>query len=168
MGMYRPATTCEAVRTSIARVVRRLQNSPRLLATLVLVLLCLSWVYIGRRTGDDGGVGGGRVAPMVMVAVLDMTRDSGEGRVIDNVLENRLEYAKAHGALSRLDDSDGVGYELAVYNATEFTRYDESERVWTKLAALRDAMNAYPQTEWFWYLDQVHPPIDLESRQYTR
>jgi hypothetical protein len=99
MGMYRPASTREAIRTCIARVVRRLQNSPRLLATLVLVLVFLSWVYIGRRT--DGGVVGRRVAPMVMVAVLDMTRDSGEGRVVDNVLENRLEYAKAHGTLSR-------------------------------------------------------------------
>jgi hypothetical protein len=108
MGMYRPATTREAIRTCIARVVRRLQNSPRLLATLVLALLLLSWVYIGRWTSGGGGVvGGGRVAPMVMVAVLDMTRDSGEGRVIDNVLENRLEYAKAHGTFPRLDVTDG-------------------------------------------------------------
>jgi len=36
-------------------------------------------------------------ASVVMVGLLDMTRDSGEARVIDNVLENRLEYARAHG-----------------------------------------------------------------------
>jgi hypothetical protein len=33
--------------------------------------------------------------------------------------------------------------------------YAEKERVWVKLAALRDAMDQYPNSQWFWYLDQV-------------
>src|SRR5579862_6543019 len=48
-----------------------------------------------------------------------------------------------------------LGYELVIYNASEFRRYSESERSWVKLAALRDAMAQHPHSEWFWYLDQV-------------
>ena len=88
--MYRPRTR-NSLRVWIARIPRRLQNSPRLLVSLLFALLLFSWVYIGRtRRGIAGG------ASVVMVAVLDMTAQS---RVIDNVLENRLEYAGTHGTL---------------------------------------------------------------------
>ena len=91
--MYRPRTR-DSLRMWIARVPRRLQNSPRLLVTLLFALLLFTWVYIGRaRRGMAGG------ASVVMVAVLDMTGQSSEARVLDNVLENRLEYARAHGTL---------------------------------------------------------------------
>jgi len=55
-----------------------------------------------------------------------------------------------------------------VYNATQFTTYSESERVWTKLAALREAMNEYPHSEWFWYLDQVLPPPHQKQSHLIR
>jgi len=91
--MYRPRTR-NSLRVWIARIPRRLQNSPRLLVSLLFALLLFSWVYIGRtRRGIAGG------ASVVMVAVLDMTAQSDEARVIDTVLENRLEYAGTHGTL---------------------------------------------------------------------
>ena len=48
-----------------------------------------------------------------------------------------------------------IGYEMAVYNSSEYPMYSEDERVWIKLAALRTAMTEHPRSEWFWYLDQV-------------
>jgi hypothetical protein len=48
-----------------------------------------------------------------------------------------------------------VGYEMVAFNSSDFPIYPESERVWAKLAALRKAMELYPHSEWFWYLDQV-------------
>jgi galactosyl transferase GMA12/MNN10 family len=46
---------------------------------------------------------------------------------------------------------------MVVYNSTDFPQYTSSEREWTKIAALRDAMFSLPHGEWFWYLDQVSP-----------
>jgi hypothetical protein len=46
---------------------------------------------------------------------------------------------------------------MAVFTTSDYPMYSESQRVWVKLAALRDAMEQYPRTEWFWYLDQVSP-----------
>lgn len=47
------------------------------------------------------------------------------------------------------------GYGFVAFNSTDYPMYSESEREWVKLAALRDAMNRFPNFEWFWYLDQV-------------
>jgi galactosyl transferase GMA12/MNN10 family len=48
--------------------------------------------------------------------------------------------------------------------------YSESERVWAKLGALRDAISQYPRSEWFWYLDLVKspksPPVLLVECNY--
>lgn len=46
---------------------------------------------------------------------------------------------------------------MAIYNSTAYQMYGPNERVWVKLAALRDAMAQFPHAEWFWYLDQVNP-----------
>ena len=48
-----------------------------------------------------------------------------------------------------------IGYEMVAFNSTDFPMYSENDRVWAKLAALRKAMDLFPHSEWFWYLDQV-------------
>jgi len=48
---------------------------------------------------------------------------------------------------------------MAVYNSDDYRPSEEGEQVWSKLEALRDAMDEFPNTQWFWYLDQVRPPI---------
>lgn len=53
---------------------------------------------------------------------------------------------------------------MAVFNSTDYTAYSESEGVWVKLAALRDAMSQYPRSEWFWFLDQVTLTLTLTQR----
>ena len=50
-----------------------------------------------------------------------------------------------------------AGYGMAVFNSEDYPMYSEAESVWIKLAALRDAMDQYPHSQWFWYLDQVFP-----------
>ena len=51
-----------------------------------------------------------------------------------------------------------IGYEMAIYNSSEYPMYSEDERAWVKLAVLRDVMAEYSESEWFWYLDQVFTP----------
>jgi len=63
-----------------------------------------------------------------------------------------------------LDMATDADYELAIFNASDFTNYNENEQNWVKLAALRYAMALHPRSEWFWYLDQVLPvPRNLTS-----
>ena len=142
-----------------------LQRSPRLIAGILISLILLTLLFWGRRTEVVGNH-----VPVVLVAVLERMEIAEQIRMTQKVLENRLDYANAHGKYcllffgTRVDGPCDVGYELAVFNSSEYTMYSESERVWVKLAALRDAMSLYPKSEWFWYLDQVKsltsPPVD--------
>ena len=50
-----------------------------------------------------------------------------------------------------------------MFNSTDYTAYSQSEGVWIKLAALRDAMSQFPRSEWFWYLDQVTSTLKLKA-----
>jgi hypothetical protein len=75
-----------------------LKNSPRLIA-IVLVSMCLLgyWRLTGPPVVD-------RRVPVVLVALFDQSQTAEQGPIIEKVLENRAEYAKAHGTpLTRLD-----------------------------------------------------------------
>jgi hypothetical protein len=151
---YRPVGARESIRHWITRVIRMIQNSPRLVIALIVSICILTFLFWRGRTGQYAH---GNHVPVVLVIVLDGTRIEEQGRIIDKILKNREEYANAHGcacAMRRLI----IGYEIAVYNSSEYPMYFENESVWIKLAALRDAMTEHPESEWFWYLDQVFTP----------
>ena len=89
---YRPVAARESIRHWITRVVR--MNSPRLIVSLIIsifLLTCLFW------RGHRGQRVDGSHVPVVLVTVLDGTRIEEQRRIIDKVLENREEYANAHG-----------------------------------------------------------------------
>src|SRR5271170_924674 len=91
--MYRPVVRGN-VRQWIRRMSRSSQNNVRVLVAVVVTFLFLSVVVWRRGTGEQVFKQG----PVVLVAVLERKDASGEDvRIIDRVLENRSEYADAHG-----------------------------------------------------------------------
>jgi hypothetical protein len=89
---YRPAAAGESIRHWITRVVR--MNSLRLIVSLIVSIFLLTFLFWRGPWGQR--MGRSRV-PVVLVTVLDGTRIEEQRRIIDKVLENREEYAHAHG-----------------------------------------------------------------------
>ena len=90
----RPVAARESIRHWITRVVRIIQNSPRFIVALFVSILLLTILFWRGRSGqhvDENHV------PVVLVTVLDGTSVEEQGRIIDKVLDNREEYANAHG-----------------------------------------------------------------------
>jgi mannan polymerase II complex MNN11 subunit len=79
--------------------------------------------------------------------------------VIKNIIENRIEYAKAHG------------YGLYVRYVQDFKQYYSTSNTgsssWAKLMIARSALLAFPKAKYFWYLDQtaliMNPLVDIEA-----
>lgn len=92
--MYRPAIRGN-VRQWIRRISRSTQNSVRLWVAVVVTFLVLSMLLWRRGPGGEVFNQG----PVVLVAVLERKDAAGDDvRIIDRVLENRREYADAHGS----------------------------------------------------------------------
>jgi hypothetical protein len=90
--MYKPAPR-DSLRLWLTRMLRTCQSSPRLAATALLVTCFLTWMLWGR-TGEIVYVH----PPVILVAVLNHTDSAGEEvKILDKILENRWEYADAHG-----------------------------------------------------------------------
>lgn len=146
---YRPANRA-SIRHYMNRIWGTCQSNHRVLGIVVVALILLIMVFWGRTTKETT-----HHPPVVLVAVLEDTDGAGEEvKILDKILENRWEYANAHG-MNVYSLQLTLDYELAIFNASDFTQYTEAERSWVKLSALRDAMTLHPHSEWFWYLDQV-------------
>lgn len=92
--VYRPARRGN-VRQWIRRISRSTQNNVLLLVAIVVTFLVLNMVLWRRGTGGEVFKQG----PVVLVAVLERKDAAGDDvRIIDRVLENRREYADAHGS----------------------------------------------------------------------
>jgi hypothetical protein len=91
---HRPVAVRESIRHWITRVIRMIQNSPRLAVGLIVTILILTFLY---RRGHLRQYVDGNYVPVVLVTVLDGTRIEEQGWIIDKVLENREEYVSAHG-----------------------------------------------------------------------
>jgi len=91
--MYRPVA-----RNSLRRqITRTCQSSPRLTIVAIISLLILTLLFW--RGGRSKRVIDGHQFPVVLVAVLDTSRPD-QTSIIERVLENRREYANAHGLFS--------------------------------------------------------------------
>lgn len=89
--MYRPSAK-DYIRHWITRITRTCQNSPRLILAIPISIFLLTLLYWGGMSGRNVDVYG----PVVLVVVLDQTAGD-QGGIIDKVLENRADYALAHG-----------------------------------------------------------------------
>ncbi|KAF8534398.1 galactosyl transferase GMA12/MNN10 family-domain-containing protein [Trichophaea hybrida] len=111
---------------------------------VIMVFVLLRSLSGGERPAD---------APhTVMVLVLNRTSHSTD--YINKIVENRQEYAKAHGyGLFKKEASDYAG--------------GKTPSGWARIPAIRHAMSTYKYSEYFWYLDQdaiiMNPSLSIES-----
>jgi hypothetical protein len=83
----------DSIRHGLSRIMRTCQGNQRVFGVLVLFLLLCMILLWGRRRGESD-----LYAPVVLVVVLDERDAVGDQvRIIDKILENRWEYASAHG-----------------------------------------------------------------------
>jgi|SRR5579862_2200900 len=91
--MYKPVTK-ESIRYWINRMKRTCQTNQRVIGVLVVVILLVTILFWGRRKEDVDN----HASPVVLVAVLEDRDAAGDDvRILDKILENRWEYANAHG-----------------------------------------------------------------------
>ena len=95
--VYRLPFTTDSIRHWITRIIRLRQNSPRFVVVLTISILIFTFLFW---RGYSGQYVLGRHVPVVLVTVLDATSIEEQGQIIDKVLENREEYANAHGTPS--------------------------------------------------------------------
>ncbi|KAF8471984.1 galactosyl transferase [Kalaharituber pfeilii] len=89
---------------------------------------------------------------VVLVTVLDRKKYSAE--YLEKVIENRKEYAEAHG------------YGLFIRDLTDYDM-GTAPAGWARIPATRHAMSLFDESEWFWYLDQnsiiMNPSLGIQS-----
>jgi hypothetical protein len=94
LDMYKPKAR-NSLRHWAIRAIKQVQSNPRLTAAGILAFFVLTVLFWGRTaTPNVSHV----QMPVVLVAVLERYDALGdEVRIIDKILENRYEYAMAHG-----------------------------------------------------------------------
>jgi len=90
--------------------------------------------------------------PVVIVTVLDPDNYSKE--YINNIKENRIEYAKKHG------------YTTFFPTVTDYD-LNGSPNSWARVPAVRHALTKFPYSTYMWYLDQnsliMNPDLTVEG-----
>ncbi|RPB28068.1 hypothetical protein L211DRAFT_855693 [Terfezia boudieri ATCC MYA-4762] len=119
---------------------------------LVLGLLAILFVALKLWGSGHGLMRPGDAPEVVLVTVLDRKKYSEE--YLAKVIENRKEYATAHG------------YGLFIRDSTEYDINDAPDG-WARVPATRHAMSVYSYSEWFWFLDQnsiiMNPSTKIET-----
>lgn len=93
---------------------------------------------------------------MVMASATIGSGDKKAASYLQKVMDNRKEYARYHGYKF-------VAKTLRPGSSSKTTKGEVDG--WSRLFALREALEEYPDSEWFWYLDQdaiiMAPQISL-------
>ncbi|KAK9478705.1 galactosyl transferase GMA12/MNN10 family-domain-containing protein [Lipomyces japonicus] len=121
-------------------------------AVVVGIVLLIVYVVSGRLAGGSGKRANG--PSVVLVLGLDNTKYKDD--YLGKVVENRKEYADAHG------------YGLYVrYNSDFKALLGSSGPEWAKMPLMRAALEENPGATYFWYLDQnaiiMNPNLRLED-----
>ena len=99
LDMYKPRAK-NTLRHWTARAIKRSQSNPRLTAAGILAFFVLTVLFWGRTSTNVAS----SQSPVVLVSVLERYDILGdEVRIIDKILENRYEYAMAHGNAAWFD-----------------------------------------------------------------
>jgi mannan polymerase II complex MNN11 subunit len=99
----------------------------------------------------------GPTSPKI-VLVTSLDADSFTSDTLSRVLNDRKQYAQTHGygLYARFAQEYGEKYTRAFYPTS-----------WAKVSVARAAMHAFPDAEYFWYLDQnaviMNPKTSVES-----
>lgn len=139
--MYKP-------RASRGPLLRR--SRVKFLALCVLGICSVVFIIQKIIRGSSGPPPGTPQA--VLITVLDPGTHS--KRYLDNIRENREQYARKHG------------YTAFFPTANDYN-LNGAPKSWAKLPAMRHALTKFPHSEYFWYLDQnaliMNPGIAIEE-----
>lgn len=98
------------------------------------------------------------------VLVLVLNAEGNRKPYLDKIVDNRREYAHAHGY--GLFVRKTTDYERPSLNANEEGE-DLLSNMWARVPAVREAVVAFPHSEWFWILDQdaiiMNPVLSLSA-----
>ncbi|ANB14955.1 Mnn11p [Sugiyamaella lignohabitans] len=104
----------------------------------------------------DGGKHG--PSPSVVV-VMGIDYEKYKPDYLTKIIENRVEYAKAHGY--------GTYMRFVQEFKSHYSDSSSSSSSWAKLDIMRAAFLAFPKAKYFWYIDQsaliMNPLIDIEQ-----
>lgn len=99
----------------------------------------------------------GSTSPKI-VLVTSLDADGTSFATLSRILNDRKQYSQAHGygLYARFAQEYGEKYSNAFYPTS-----------WAKVSVTRAAMHAFPDAEYFWYLDQnaviMNPKVSVES-----
>lgn len=115
----------------------------RWIYVLILFVLAILLLRRGSVSTDDRVYAG---APLVLILATHTT-NHGEKKAapyLHKVIENRKSYAQQHG------------YQFVIKNLQQYSDKDGHPLAdgWARLFAIREVQEEYPDSEWFWYLDQ--------------
>jgi mannan polymerase II complex MNN11 subunit len=126
-------------------------------------------IFISRMLADKGRISLG--SPPVVV-VTPLKPDGHSKEYIEDIKDNRIEYAKKHGEgtpsglnhwIYMLTD---IGYATFFPVTTEY-ELDGAPLPWAKIPAMRHALTKFPQGTYFWFLEQdaliMNPTFTIES-----
>lgn len=128
------------------------QPQGRILVIVVASIFILFWLL--RRTASST-THREYAAPVVMLLATPPVPESDKKGTayLKKVIENREEYAHHHG------------YKFIVKTLRRSSNNIQAKSTvdsWSRLYALREALEEYPDSEWFWYLDQDAIIMDPE------
>ncbi|ODQ50758.1 acetate--CoA ligase [Saitoella complicata NRRL Y-17804] len=126
-------------------------SSPRRLWGAVAAILFVIWFLFSGPSVPAAPIPFRGSGPEVVLVLATDTRGH-QKPYFSSVLENRKEYARAHG------------YGFVWKNVGDYDLGGASND-WGKIPVLREAMLEYPEATWFWYLDQdaiiMNPQIPI-------
>ncbi|KAK9417526.1 putative Alpha-1,2-galactosyltransferase C8D2.17 [Seiridium unicorne] len=131
---------------------------PKTIAIGGLAILFLIWLFSGRSpkrsTSSPRRVISGD-PPVVIVTVFDEKLWAGQPEYLEDIKDNREQYAAKHGYKTMLVSAGG--YDLKGAPAS-----------WTKVTAMRHVLAEYPDASYYWYLDQhsfiMNPKLDVHKQ----
>ncbi|ETS77379.1 hypothetical protein PFICI_11253 [Pestalotiopsis fici W106-1] len=140
-------------RSSRIPTIRRIR--PKTLAIGGLAIMFLIWLFSGSSSKSSSGRRGRVISgdpPVVMVTVFDEKLWGGSPDYLEDIRDNRMQYAEKHGYKTMLVSAGG--YDIG-----------SDPMSWTKVTATRHALAEFPDAKYIWYLDQhsfiMNPELDI-------
>lgn len=133
---YNPASLSRSSKVPLFRR-RQTRTIAAVLGTLVLSIFALSRLLSSG--GPDSERTPSGTPPVVIITVLDVEKSS--DRYLDMILENRKVYAERHGYATFFPNTTSYPLGGNFYPLS-----------WSKIPAMRHAMQLYPYSEWLWYI----------------
>lgn len=118
-------------------------GSRKYIALAIGIIFCFIWLS-GSTTTDRPRRSAAAPVVMVLAANTASGSDKKAATYLQKVVDNRKAYAKRHG------------YQFVLKHLQHYNLKDASASHdnWAKIMALRETLDEYPDSEWFWYLDQ--------------